>query len=59
MWTHEVSESPIQHCFSKAALSEIAVNWDPEEKLPLSKVRNSRRALEMCGNIDSNFIVED
>ncbi|KAK9753771.1 hypothetical protein QE152_g1736 [Popillia japonica] len=59
VWAHEVRESTIQHCFSKAGFCEVAVNWDREDELPLSEVRNFWRCLETSGNIDSNITLAD
>ncbi|KAK9720742.1 DDE superfamily endonuclease [Popillia japonica] len=59
VWAHEVRESTIQHCFSKAGFCEVAVNWDREDELPLSELRNFWRCLETSGNFDSNITLED
>ncbi|KAK9720966.1 CENP-B N-terminal DNA-binding domain [Popillia japonica] len=47
------------HCFSKAWFCEVAVNWDREDELPLSELRNFWRCLETSGNFDSNITLED
>jgi hypothetical protein len=59
VWTYDVTEKTIRHCFSTAGFSSDSVGWDEEDELQLSELKKEWARLRDCNQISEGIELED
>lgn len=59
VWTNDVSDETIFHCFCKAGFSTATTEWNEEDDMTLVQLRSHWNFLQTTGNVSNEVTLED